>query len=203
MKKYLLSIFTLLAALTLAASDNISDEAEETESELKVELSTPRVGKKQQAYVRTYMRNVAEALYREGFEVETMREGEVVIVVIPTDGLFMPNESQLYASAPKTLDKFRKYFVPKGRYKIIFAVHSDNTGSEDYLFTLTEGRVNALLDYYQERGVDIDGVIGFPMGASEPLTDNSTRAERAENRRLEIYFVPGEELINQAKNTKK
>lgn len=202
MKKYLLSILTLLIALTITAADDVPQDAAEAESELKLELSTPKIGKKQQSYVRTHMRKVAESLYREGFDVETMREGEVVILVIPTDGLFLPNESQLYPSASKTLDKIRKYFTPKGQYKIIFAVHSDNTGSDDYLFSLTEGRVNALLDFYQDRGVEVEDIIGFPMGASEPLNDNDTRAERAENRRIEVYIVPDEGLINLAKNAK-
>lgn len=203
MKKILLPIFILLTALTSWASDNGPDDAMEAESELKAELSTPVISKKQQAFVQSHMRNVAETLYRSGLNVETMREGEVVIVVIPTDGIFMPNESLIYASASKHLDKILPYFTPKGRYKILLAVHSDNTGSEDYLFSLTEGRINALLDYYQNRGVDIDDIIGFPMGDSEPLTDNSTRAARAENRRLEIYLVPDTELISQAKNAKK
>lgn len=203
MKKYLLLIIILLTAVGSWASDNVPDDAAEAESELKAELSTPVIPKKQQAYVQSHMRGVAEALYRDGYDVETMRDGEIVIVVIPTDGLFLPNESQLYGTASKHLDKIRQYFSPKGRYKILLAVHSDNTGSEDYLFSLTEGRVNALLDYYQDRGVDIDSIIGFPMGDSEPLTDNSTRAARAANRRLEIYLIPDTELISQAKNAKK
>lgn len=186
------SILTWISAYADDASNSFSDEFEAT-------LSTPKVPLKHQSQIKTYMYNVAKNLYNEKFMVETMRNGEVVVVTIPLDKLFTPNEFTLIESAPKLLDRFRQYFSPPETFKIVLAVHSDNTGSESYLNALTEGRINALLDYFEEKGLDVTNVVGFPMADSMPIDDNDSRAGRAANRRLEIFIIPDNGLIKKQK----
>ena len=40
------------------------------------------------------------------------------------------------------------------------------------------------------------------MAANEPLKENNSRGNRAENRRLEIYIVPDKGLIEEMKKSK-
>lgn len=175
------------------------EEADLGDQEFENELRSPMVGPKLRSYVRTYMKSIAESLYHDGFDVETMREGEVVIAVIPTDGLFAPNEVKLMATAHPTLNRFRQFATPDDRFKIVVAVHSDDTGSEEYLYDLTEQRTVAILEYLESIGFNPDNIIGFPKGNSSPIAESISRANRAKNRRLEIFLVPSEELLIQAR----
>lgn len=186
-----------------AQSSLIEQEADPAELEFDNELHSPVVGQKQHAYVRNYMKTIAESLYHEKFAVETMREGEVVITVIPTDELFAPNETSLMPSALATLDKFRQFATPADRFKIVLAVHSDDTGSEEYLYDLTEKRTVAVIDYLESIGFDPDSIVGFPKGNSSPIAESTSRANRAKNRRLEVFIVPSQELLTLAKASSK
>lgn len=199
----LMSAFVGKADEPIATDALADDYTPEIVDSLRHEISLPAIDKKERQKVREHMRKIAEELYQEKFEVETMREGEVVIATMQTDYLFPANETTLLATATSHLDKFKKYISPIGKYKIVLAVHSDNTGSEEYLLDLTEARINAILDYYENKGIDVTDIIGFPMSDYDPKADNTTRRNRALNRRLEVYIVPGDGMANQQKTTKK
>lgn len=204
---------TLLAFVTTLAMFLASAKAQsslmETESgdvevlELEQELRFPQVGPKLRNYVTSYMHEIAKDLYRDGYDVETMRNGEVVIAVIPTDRLFFPNENRLLPSAENTLSRFHRFFATPAKFKVLLAIHSDDTGSEAYNYDLTESRINAILDYLESQKLNVDNVTGFPMGSQDPAFENSNRENRAKNRRLEIYILPDEGLLSEARATKK
>lgn len=201
-KVYIAILFTLLSLQTVLSQSSLIESLQTTESHLDMEqeLRFPQVGPKLKNYIVSYMQQVARNLYRDGFEVETMRNGEVVIVSIPTDGLFIPNETTLLPSAEKSLQRLAQFIETPGRFKIVLACHSDNTGSLDYSFDLTEGRINTILDYFEERNLPLDNVVGFPRGQEDPLVDNDNRPNRARNRRLEVFILPAEGLLAEARN---
>lgn len=205
MKRIILTLALAAIAPTLPAQSSLLEQeaAANATQEFDNELRSPMVGPKLRAYVRAYMKSIAEALYREGYEVETMREGEVVITVIPTDRLFAPNDTILMPQASGILDHFRQYATPDDRFKIVIAVHSDDTGSEEYLYDLTEHRTVAVLDYLESLGFAPDNLVGFPKGNSSPVAESTSRANRAKNRRLEIFIVPSQELLAQARQSAK
>lgn len=206
MKRYILAIVMAIAIVGGMPAQSSLIEAEEenlAEQEFDNELRSPMVGPKLRSYVHTYMKSIAESLYREGYDVETMREGEVVIAVIPTDLLFAPNDTSLLPTASRQLEYFKQYAKPDDRFKIVIAVHSDDTGSESYLYDLTERRTVAVLDYLEAIGFNPDNIIGFPKGNSSPIAESTSRDNRAKNRRLEIFIVPSEELLAQARQSSK
>lgn len=198
----------MLAAAAATAKDPApattpSSQADQGEAvDIDQEVRFPQVGPKLKAYITSYMQETAKNLYRDGYDVETMRGGEVVVAVIPTDHLFYPNETSLLPDASKILDRFANYVGDPARFKVLLAAHSDDTGSEEYGYELTERRINALLDYYESRHLPVEDVIGFPMGASDPVTDNDTRLGRAHNRRIEIFLVPNTGLLDEARGKK-
>lgn len=210
MKRFLITVVALSATLfgsEIYASTQTEEDANETyvdiEQEFDNELRMPMVGTKLRPYVRSYMKTIAEALYYANYEVETMREGEVVIAIIPTDELFAPNDTVLMSTAYKKLEHFKQYAQPVDRFKIVIAVHSDDTGSEEYLYDLTERRTVAILDYLESIGFSSDHIVGFPKGYSSPIAESTSRVNRMKNRRLEIFIVPSQELLNQARQTGK
>jgi len=184
-----------------ASQEQLVDLSELTLDET---LMLPDVPAKQTAYVAGYMKREAQALHKMGYKVETMRNGEVVIATIPADALFAPNSVSLLPSAADKLKPFLPYFRTHGKFKVILAMHSDNTGSPQYLYDITERRILALYEYFDSHAAQTDMLQGYPMADSEPVknTGNNSYSNRRTNRRLEIYIVPGPMLIMEAKSKK-
>ena len=130
-----------------------------------------------------------------------MRDDEVIVVTIPASVLFEANESVLTKLGESTLKPFLQYLKNPGFYKMLLVMHSDNTGSDAYTVDLTKKRVNAVYDWIDENG-DVDFVVPYALGATDPLNDNNSLENRRNNRRLEIYLVPEEIMLEQAKKGK-
>lgn len=163
-------------------------------------VAEPPVPKRQNKAIAEYMRNEAIKLAKLNYDVETMRHGQVVIVNIPTDLLFAPNDTVLLPTAYSQLQNILAYTSVPDRYKIIFKLHTDDTGSELYLYNLSVSRMNAVYDFFDANAIASDDIFGYPVGNEEPRTDNSSREHRADNRRLELFIIPDRGLINQMKN---
>lgn len=65
--------------------------------------------------------------------------------------------------------------------------HTDSTGPDAYNQKLSERRARSAADYLVARGVSSSKISTRGMGESQPVTDNSTDANRAKNRRVEIF----------------
>lgn len=196
-----------LACVPAAAqkTDNSTQQLYDlSELTLDETLMIPEVPQKQKDYIKAYMKREAQALQKMGYKVETMRKGEVVIASVPAAELFAPNDTVLLPSAYDKLKPFLPYFRTHGKFKVILAMHSDDTGSDKYLYALTEKRIVALYNYFDTYASQTDMLQGYPMADSEPLLDtpNNTMANRSKNRRLEIFMVPGPILISEAKTKK-
>lgn len=166
------------------------------EKTLAGEIATPEVPEKASRAVKTYMRQQAESLNRLGYDVKSTRNGEVLIVTVPTDKLFAPNDTTLLeAYAQKLLEPFCAYFKTPGRYKLLLAVHTDDTGKDTYTERLATDRVMSVMGWFERHIENKEQLQGFGIGSVDPLVPNISRENRAANRRLEIFIVPGEELI--------
>jgi len=73
--------------------------------------------------------------------------------------------------------------------KIEIHGHTDNVGDESYNLQLSEKRAQAVLNYLVIKGVDSSIIAVKGFGYSKPLVDNSSDANKAKNRRVELKFV--------------
>lgn len=190
------------AAGQATAAATPAQEVPAEEMTIEQTLTVPEVPAKLNPFVKGYMKREALALHKAGYKVETMRKGEIVIATIPTDKLFEPNDTVLSKSASQLLRPFLPYFKVPGKFKVVLAIHTDDSGSDSYLSSLSEKRIVALYDYFDNNASSTDALTGYPMAANEPLKENNSRVNRAENRRLEIYIVPDTGLIEEMKKSK-
>ena len=165
-------------------------------------LATPEVPKQASGAVKAYVLNVAKN-YRGAGNVDLLRDGEVMLVTIPTDRLFLPNDSLLMEDTEPILAPLLNPVKDPMMFKLVIAVHTDDTGSEFYRDELSTSRLNSIYDWLMtkfDEGQIVQELIIIPysMGSDMPLTDNDTRKHRSENRRLEFYYVPGPKLIEMA-----
>lgn len=162
-------------------------------------INTPVVGINEKQDVKKTIYNLANSL-KNKYTIDLIRDDEVFIVSIPTDDIFLPNDTLMTDRADDILDPLLPPMKDPMAYKIVIAVHTDDTGSEEYCENLSTARLNSVYDWFLDK-ID-DGVISekiviipFAMGASMPLLPNNSRVNRKENRRLEIYFIPGPSII--------
>lgn len=172
-------------------------------TDIDTELNTPAVPNKLAGVLSQAMSRHAQSMIDMGYNVELMRDDQVVAVTIPTDKLFGPNDLSLLTTAEQLLDPFIEYTRTPGRFKLLIAVHTDDTGSESYRQWLCEQRIISLYDFFDAHGAISSIVYGFPMAHEQPVVADDTRNNRALNRRLELFIVPGPELISTLKSSKK
>lgn len=136
---------------------------------------------------------------KNGCTVETFRNKEVLLVTIPAEKLFAPNATDLRPSATALLNPLKRYLKDPDMYRVLLVMHTDNTGSETYRDQLTEKRSQAVADWFEDQGEDTEFLFPYAYGDDMPLVRNNTMTNRAKNRRLEVYLVPGKKMLEQAK----
>ena len=153
---------------------------------------------KQTEEIKKFQYAQAIALQKNKQNVEMTRDGEVIIITISASQLFLPNDTVLSDLGKQTLKPFLKYIETPGMYKMLLVMHHDNTGSVRYTLNLTRSRVNSVYDWI-DANASTEYVVPYALGSTEPLVENNSVANRKFNRRLEIYLVPEQAMIQAAK----
>ncbi|MCM1076444.1 MAG: OmpA family protein [Bacteroides sp.] len=174
------------------------DETVYMDMELEENIKTPVVGKKEHQAVKAHMVRLGQNLAKRNYIVDMMRDDEVVLVTIPSDDLFQPNDTLLRPTAPAKLSPIISLLTDPYLYKVVYAVHTDNTGSPTYNMRLSHQRNSSIYEWLLENVSEDLIVIPYEFGDTDPLSPNDSREGRKENRRLEIFLIPGPKLITSA-----
>ena len=197
-------IFMMVVMLGLGVQQLAAktDEVDIYELSLDENIATPEIRNDKQAdRVQDYQYEMAVAFKKANFDVEVMRDDEVIVVTIPASLLFDANDTVLNKLGEAQLKPFLSMLTNPGFYKMLLVMHSDNTGSSAYTLNLTRQRVNAIFDWFEENG-SVDYVVPYALGETDPIVDNNSVENRKLNRRLEIYLVPDKVMLQQAKKGK-
>lgn len=199
MKKITSILRLLLLVTTLACYlQGNAKKIDIYELSLDQNLATPEIKNKLKDAVQDFQYKQAVELIKQNYEVELTRDNEVIIVTIPAERLFVSNDTVLAATGPAALKPMLRYLKNPGFYKLLLVMHSDDTGSKAYTVRLTRSRVNAVYDWFDANG-DVDYIVPYALGSNDPLNANDSMEKRRKNRRLEIYIVPNDVMLEQAK----
>ena len=131
----------------------------------------------------------AEAVKNAQVESVTDANGlDAVKVTFDSGILFATNKADLSATAKNSLAQFAQVLNNNKDMDIAIIGHTDNTGSDAINQPLSVSRANSVNNYLKSCGVSssqIKSVEG--QGSSNPVADNSTKAGRQQNRRVEVY----------------
>lgn len=203
--RFLLCCLSMMLWLGTPMADAKDDEPDIYSLSLDENLEQPEIKKKKWAeLISKYQYDLAVQLTKQGakgYDVELMRDNEVIVVTIPAANLFMPNDTVVTRLGNQLLRDFVPFLKNPGFYKMLLVMHSDNTGSQAYTLQMTRSRVNAIFDWFEEH-VDTDFVVPYALGDTDPIVANNSIENRSRNRRLEIYIVPEKVMLDQAKNGK-
>ncbi|MDE6638264.1 MAG: hypothetical protein K2K32_08540, partial [Muribaculaceae bacterium] len=76
--------------------------------------------------------------------IELYRKKEVILITIPASYLFAPNSTELSDRASKYLKPIMRYMKDPDMFRVLFVMHTDNTGSLQYRDNITADRVDAV-----------------------------------------------------------
>ena len=189
----------LLLSSPLSAAANDDDPYSVN---IEQNLATPAVNAKHSAVVANAMGLLTRTLRQAGFETQGVRKGEVTMVTIPCRDLFGPNSIEIKAKGKQLLSKLVPYIKRSDKYKVVMAVHADDTGDAIYAERITSDRANAIDEYFASALGGESPVIPYGLGNDEPVAPNTGVANREKNRRVEIYFVPTKDFIDNARKKK-
>lgn len=73
---------------------------------------------------------------------------------------------------------------------VVVIGHTDSKGSDKYNQSLSEKRADSVKQYLFKSGYSSSLIRTSGMGEKTPVSTNSTKKGRAENRRVEIFIIP-------------
>ena len=75
-------------------------------------------------------------------------------------------------------------------YRIIIESHTDNRGAAGDLQVLTQERAQAIADKMMSVGIGQNRIDVKGYGGESPVAPNTTNANRAKNRRIDVLLIP-------------
>ncbi|UCG10973.1 MAG: OmpA family protein, partial [Deltaproteobacteria bacterium] len=97
--------------------------------------------------------------------------------------------SKLPPEAFDELDRLVTIAKKNPNQKIIVRGYTDTIGTYEYNQKLSESRAKIVQGYLVGKGIDVERISTFGLGAENPLKSNTTAEGRAANRRVEIELV--------------
>lgn len=196
---------TLFAAVLLglpatAAGKKDTEAFDPYSAGIEENIKTPPVPAKLKERVAAAMTKLQHTLTNGGYKTDKVRDGEVVVVTVEASKLFRANSTVLREGAAAVLQPLVPYLKRTDNYKIVLAVHSDDTGDAEYSDRLTADRASAIDSFVASKtGGGESNIIPYGLGSDEPVASNASIRNRAANRRVEFYFIPTEEFISKVK----
>ncbi len=201
--KHILSILISVVCLALSSQAAQPQHPDPAELSFDDNLEQPAVPKKAAQAIVRHMEQIRASLAKHGLRADNERSGEIVMVTIPVELLFAPNGTVLLTDGEKYLRPFCSLLKYPTMYKLIVAVHSDDTGEPAYLENLTSLRATAIDEFLtRDSGTSGTSLVPYGLATDSPVADNNSIASRAANRRVEIYIVPNWQMIETARSGK-
>ena len=148
------------------------------------------IGKKMDKQAREIENTVAGA--------EVIKADEGIIVKFDEGILFDFNSSTLKSAAKTNIAKLVETLNKEPGTDIMVLGHTDNVGTLAANQKVSEARAAAVKAYAVQQGLASGRVKTEGKNYSEPIASNDTEAGRAENRRVEIVIVAGNDMIEDA-----
>jgi outer membrane protein OmpA-like peptidoglycan-associated protein len=108
---------------------------------------------------------------------------------IPSDISFAVGRADIQPNFRSILDTFATGLVNNPASNVTVIGHTDSTGSDAVNNPLSLNRASSVRDYLASRSVSSSRVAIDGRGSREPLVANDTSANKAKNRRVEIFVA--------------
>uniref|UniRef100_UPI0035CA850B OmpA family protein n=1 Tax=uncultured Sphingomonas sp. TaxID=158754 RepID=UPI0035CA850B len=125
-----------------------------------------------------------------GTDVRVTRQGDDLILTIPSGITFAYNSDTVAPDFRQTLDQVAGVLHDYDRSFVDVYGHTDSTGSDAYNQGLSERRAASVAAYLVTHAVQSPRIATKGFGKTQPIASNETLEGQAANRRVEIKIVP-------------
>ncbi|MBN2800228.1 MAG: OmpA family protein [Deltaproteobacteria bacterium] len=73
--------------------------------------------------------------------------------------------------------------------------HTDSDGNDAYNLNLSQARVDSVMSFLVERGVEADRLVAKGYGETMPMVPNTSKANKATNRRVQFIILEQEAVV--------
>jgi outer membrane protein OmpA-like peptidoglycan-associated protein len=173
--------------------DAVSSEVEKTQQRVQQnEVRIDSVDKSAQAGIGE-AKGSAQAAMSKAQDAEKAAKGKLIYTVtLSNDKVRFPvNKSEISDEAKAMIDEAIEPLVKANR-GVYFEIegHTDSTGDPAYNFRLGEERAMAVRDYIAKKHqIALSRLSVISYGEEKPVTDNKTKEDRAQNRRVVIRIL--------------
>ncbi len=108
---------------------------------------------------------------------------------IPSDISFAVGRADIQSNFRTILDTFATSLANTPNSNVTIIGHTDSTGTDAVNNPLSLNRAASVRDYLSSRGVASSRVAIDGRGSREPIASNDTAANKAKNRRVEIFVA--------------
>ena len=140
------------------------------------------------AYMDRQQREMEAELSGSG--VGVARQGDNLVLRMPSDVTFASNQSSITPRFNATLDDVAAVLNRYDQSIIDIVGHADSDGAEDYNLDLSRRRASSVAQALVSRNVLADRLYVDGRGESAPIASNATAEGKAQNRRVEILIRP-------------
>jgi len=121
-----------------------------------------------------------------------VRDERGIVLTLPETYFAGTRASSLGANGDANLSALGETLAGSPDYKIVVEAHTDDKGSPEELQTLTDQRAQTVAEKIAALGVAQNRLQTKGYGANVPVVPNTTLANRAKNRRVQIILTPVE-----------
>ena len=207
MKFMSFAVTTLVASLTLAGCANqsnatkgaaigavagaIAGKATGNHKDKRLVIGAA-VGALAGAAVGSYMDNQEKAMREElsGSGVKVIRDGDILKLEIPAQLTFDINRSDIKSNLYPVFNDIAKVLRDYEKTMLVIAGHTDDTGPYQYNMDLSMARADAVKNYLMAQNIKSVRLETQGYGPNNPAVPNTSDANRAQNRRVEIHIEP-------------
>lgn len=133
-------------------------------------------------------RQMEQATQGTGVQVSQTPDNRLKLE-IPSDISFETGRADIQPNFRPVLDRFAATLADNPYTVVTIIGHTDNTGSDAINDPLSVSRAAHTRDYLVARGIVANRFIVEGRGSHEPIVANDSAANRARNRRVEIFVA--------------
>lgn len=122
--------------------------------------------------------------------ISVTNHGDYLTVNMPQDLLFAVDSASLRPDLRSDLGAVASSLLRYPNSRIEVVGHTDNTGSAQHNYQLSQRRAGSVAGVLTGNGVPTNRVSIYGRGFDQPIASNATEAGRAQNRRVEIIIRP-------------
>jgi outer membrane protein OmpA-like peptidoglycan-associated protein len=128
-----------------------------------------------------------QALRRFGTVAKTDRG---IVLTLPESFWSAPRAAEFATAAEPKVTSLGETLANNPDYRISIESHTDDRGTPEELETLTRQRSQAIAEKLSAFGIESGRIEAKGLGASLPVAPNTTTANRAKNRRVQLIISP-------------